>query len=67
MLVGGPDKNEYLHLDVEKVTETDHLISTALLSVLANTMGRIQAPPRLGDASSWQIYKKQLKVWKLTC
>ena len=23
-------------------------------------------PPRLGEASSWPIYKKQLDIWKLT-
>ena len=29
-------------------------------------MGRIQAPPSLGEASSWPINKKRLEIWKLT-
>lgn len=29
-------------------------------------MVKIQVPPRVGDASSWLIYKKQLQIWQLT-
>ena len=29
-------------------------------------MGKIVAPQKVGDASSWHIYRKQLEIWKLT-
>ena len=29
-------------------------------------MGKITTPPKLGDASSWLTYKKQLQIWQLT-
>ena len=29
-------------------------------------MAKIPAPPKVGEASSWRIYKKQLQVWQVT-